>query len=145
MGGCFSKNWKLLPQPQLVVFTISIPVEGKGQARPCYVQIMGMGTHWLGLQSLSKMTLMFYLLDHYCWWDVEDKTEHKNKLTLAGIRVWVKILGASVLINCQTNPCNRTQFSRTPSPGTYRSTVLVKVIPNILWNSPSILYSLHNA
>lgn len=76
-GGCFSQNWELLSQPQLVMFTIFIPVERKGQVRSCHVQIRGKGVHWWGgtnLQSLSKIPLLFYLPDLYC----QDKNEWKN-------------------------------------------------------------------
>lgn len=111
-GGCSSKNWKLLPRPQLVMFTIFIPVEGKVK----YDSAMFRLWVWLG------PTLCNHFQRWHWWLDSEDKTEHKNKL--AHIKVGVKRLYSMFLQNyCLDDLEHRSiqNNSAAPSPAfTYR-------------------------
>lgn len=98
MGGCFSKNWKLLPQPQLVMFTVFIPAEGKVKHDPAMFRL------WVWLYTRQdcnhfqrwRWCFIYWLTTADGWWrtklDIKPSCESKKTLLFASALTQLSII-----------------------------------------------------
>lgn len=81
-GGCFSRNWELLSEPQLVMFTIFIPVEGKVKYDCAVFKLwVWVYTGWHQQSAITfKDAIDVLFTASWLVVGVEDKTEGKKQV-----------------------------------------------------------------